>query len=94
MMTGSTHQPFEKLELHMRRHGDSYWHLHRAIVRDDEKLDHSTIRHWMQGSKTNRRNRSRFIAGLPMSTRCGVHSSAHVGVTAAEYPKRFAGIAG
>ncbi|MEN2990985.1 hypothetical protein WG926_21925 [Tistrella sp. BH-R2-4] len=44
----------EALELHMRRHGDSYWHLHRAVVRDDEKLDHSTIRHWLQGSKAPR----------------------------------------
>lgn len=44
----------EALELHMRRHGDSYWHLHRAVVRDDENLDHSTIRHWLQGSKAPR----------------------------------------
>ncbi|WP_085463120.1 hypothetical protein [Mesorhizobium australicum] len=44
----------EALELHMRRHGDSYWHLHRAVVRDDESLDHSTIRHWLQGSKAPR----------------------------------------
>ncbi|RCS22102.1 hypothetical protein DUT91_20540 [Phyllobacterium salinisoli] len=29
----------EALDLHMRRHGDSYWHLHRAVVREDEKLD-------------------------------------------------------
>jgi hypothetical protein len=36
----------EALELHMRHHGDSYWHLHRAVVRDDEALEHSTIRHW------------------------------------------------
>lgn len=42
------------LELHMRRHGDSYWHLHRAVVRDDESLDRSTIRHWLQGSKAPR----------------------------------------
>jgi hypothetical protein len=38
----------------MRRHGDSYWHLHRAVVRGDENLDRSTIRHWMQGSKAPR----------------------------------------
>lgn len=38
----------------MRRHGDSYWHLHRAVVRDDESLDRSTIRHWLQGSKSPR----------------------------------------
>ncbi|MBB5049387.1 hypothetical protein HNR60_004164 [Rhodopseudomonas rhenobacensis] len=44
----------EALELHMRRHGDSYWHLHRAVVRDDENLDRSTIRHWLQGSKAPR----------------------------------------
>jgi hypothetical protein len=44
----------EALELHMRRHGDSYWHLHRAVVRDDESLDPSTIRHWLLGSKAPR----------------------------------------
>lgn len=44
----------EALALHMRRHGDSYWHLHRAVVRDDENLDRSTIRHWLQGSKAPR----------------------------------------
>ena len=44
----------EALKLHMRRHGDSYWHLHRAVVRDDETFDHSTIRHWLQGSKAPR----------------------------------------
>ncbi|MBZ9894420.1 MULTISPECIES: hypothetical protein [unclassified Mesorhizobium] len=44
----------EALELHMRRHGDSYWHLHRAVVRDDENFDDSTIRHWLQGSKAPR----------------------------------------
>ncbi|TPK05685.1 hypothetical protein FJ872_25695 [Mesorhizobium sp. B2-5-9] len=42
------------LDFQMRRHGDSYWHLHRAIVRDDESLDRSTIRHWLQGSKSPR----------------------------------------
>lgn len=51
------------LELHMRRHGDSYWHLHRAVVRDDEKFDHSTIRHWMQGSKVPRSAASMEVLG-------------------------------
>lgn len=53
----------EALELHMRRHGDSYWHLHRAVVRDDEKLDHSTIRHWLQGSKAPRSVASMEVLG-------------------------------
>ncbi len=44
----------EALDFQMRRHGDSYWHLHRAVVRDDESLDRSTIRHWLQGSKSPR----------------------------------------
>lgn len=53
----------EALELHMRRHGDSYWHLHRAVVRDDEKLDHSTIRHWLQGTKAPRSVASMAVLG-------------------------------
>lgn len=53
----------EALELHMRRHGDSYWHLHRAVVRDDERLDHSTIRHWLQGSKAPRSVASMEVLG-------------------------------
>ena len=38
----------------MRRHGDSYWHLHRAVVEDHETLDRSTIRHWLLGTKVPR----------------------------------------
>ncbi|WP_421950789.1 hypothetical protein [Pelagibacterium sp.] len=53
----------EALELQMRRHDDSYWHLHRAVVRDDEKLDHSTIRHWLQGSKAPRSVASMEVLG-------------------------------
>lgn len=53
----------EALELHMRRHGDSYWHLHRAVIRDDEKFDHSTIRHWLQGSKAPRSVASMEVLG-------------------------------
>src|SRR5690606_20681993 len=53
----------EVLELHMRRHGESYWHLHRAVVRDDEKFDHTTIRHWLQGSKAPRSLASMEVLG-------------------------------
>ena len=53
----------EALKLHMRRHGDSYWHLHRAVVRDDETFDHSTIRHWLQGSKAPRSLASMELLG-------------------------------
>ncbi|MEI9407645.1 hypothetical protein [Mesorhizobium salmacidum] len=44
----------EALQLQMLRHGDSYWHLHRAIVKDDETIDRSTIRHWLSGDKVPR----------------------------------------
>lgn len=44
----------EALELQMRRHGDSYWHLYRAVVRSNEDPDHSTIFHWMRGTKVPR----------------------------------------
>ncbi|MBZ9763381.1 hypothetical protein LB553_21205 [Mesorhizobium sp. CA8] len=53
----------EALKLHMRRHGDSYWHLHRAVVRDGETFDHSTIRHWLQGSKAPRSVASMELLG-------------------------------
>ena len=53
----------EALELHMRRHGDSYWHLHRAVVREDENLDRSTIRHWLRGSKAPRSLASMEVLG-------------------------------
>lgn len=41
----------EALTLHMERHGESYWHLYRAIVRADETFDLQTIRSWVQGTK-------------------------------------------
>lgn len=42
----------EALALHMERHGDSYWHLHRAIVREDENFDRQTLRSWLQGTRS------------------------------------------
>lgn len=44
--------PFrETLALHMERHGDSYWHLHRAVVRNGETFDRQTLRSWIQGKR-------------------------------------------
>jgi hypothetical protein len=53
----------EALSLHMRRHGESFRDLHRAVVHDDENLDHSTIRHWLQGSKAPRNLASMEVLG-------------------------------
>lgn len=44
----------EALVLEMRRHGDTYWHLHRAIVRPGENFDRKTILSWINGAKVPR----------------------------------------
>ena len=44
----------EALDLHMRRHQDTCWHLHRAVVRNGEKLDMRTITSWRREQKVPR----------------------------------------
>lgn len=44
----------EALVLHMDRHGDTIWHLHRAVRRPDEQFDRTTIREWRAGRKAPR----------------------------------------
>ena len=44
----------EALSLHMRRHGDSYWKLSRAIVRPNEKFSRHTIQSWGSGDRVPR----------------------------------------
>ena len=48
----------EALSLHARRHGESYWHLFRAVTKPDERQDFSTLRSWMNGAKFPRSLRS------------------------------------
>lgn len=42
----------ESLSLHMARHGDSCFHLHRSIIRRGERFDRKTLRDWAAGCKT------------------------------------------
>ncbi len=42
------------LDLHMRRHGDTCWHLHRAVVRSKEHMDPKTIVTWRRGQRSPR----------------------------------------
>lgn len=42
----------EALTFHMRRHGETYRRLHRAVLRADEKFDVKTIRSWVLGTKS------------------------------------------
>ncbi|WP_420841279.1 hypothetical protein [Ensifer aridi] len=44
----------QALIYHMRRHGDSYWHLHRAVVREEDAFDRKTLLSWTKGTKVPR----------------------------------------
>ncbi|MFU0505612.1 hypothetical protein [Pseudaminobacter sp. NGMCC 1.201702] len=44
----------EAFKLHIDRHGDSAWHLHRAVVKPHEAFDHKTFVTWIQGTKAPR----------------------------------------
>ncbi len=54
----------EALTLHMERHDDSAWHLHRAIVRPEDRFDRKTIVQWMSGKKA-----PRAVASMEMLAR-------------------------
>jgi integrase len=51
------------LDLHMRRHGDSCRHLHRAVVRPEERTDMRTITDWRRGKKCPRTVESMVVLG-------------------------------
>lgn len=44
----------DALVYQMRRFGDSYWQLYRAIIRLGETFDHKTLLSWMQGERAPR----------------------------------------
>lgn len=44
----------ESLALHMRRHGESCWHLRKAIVQEGERFDRATIQSWVAGTRSPR----------------------------------------
>jgi len=53
----------EALALHMKRHGDTYWQLHRAVIKPDELLDNKTIGSWVYGTKMPRSRASLEVLG-------------------------------
>lgn len=53
----------EALQLHMRRHGDTCWHLHRAITRPGEAFNRKTIVVWSNGEKPPRSVQSLEMLG-------------------------------
>jgi hypothetical protein len=44
----------EALTLHMDRHGETAWHLHRALARDGITIDRKTIATWADGTRIPR----------------------------------------
>jgi hypothetical protein len=44
----------QALIYHMRRHGDSYFHLHRAVAGDHPSFDPKTLQTWVKGIKVPR----------------------------------------
>jgi hypothetical protein len=53
----------DALNLHMRRFGDSYWHLHRAVTRPGDLLDRKTVQTWQKGQKAPQTLESLKILG-------------------------------
>ncbi|NGO66121.1 hypothetical protein G6N76_20895 [Rhizobium daejeonense] len=52
--TGDPETFRDALVYHMRRFGDSYWQLYRAIVRLGETFDDKTLLSWIQGERAPR----------------------------------------
>ncbi|MDK4715895.1 hypothetical protein [Rhizobium sp. CNPSo 4039] len=75
------------LELHIRRFGETYYHLHRAVVRPGDSFDAKTLLSWLKGTKVPRSvesfeildriehryrlSRGYFKAKLPHQSRAG-----------------------
>ncbi|HCD85063.1 MAG TPA: hypothetical protein DEQ45_14755 [Agrobacterium sp.] len=53
----------EALQLHMRRHGETYWVLHRSVVRADETMDRKTLLTWVEGTRIPRSTNSFEVLG-------------------------------
>jgi hypothetical protein len=53
----------EALQLHMRRHGETYWVLHRSVVRSDEPMDKNTLLSWIEGRRVPRSTDSFEVLG-------------------------------
>ncbi|WP_395515525.1 hypothetical protein [Pseudorhizobium flavum] len=48
----------EALQLHLRRHGETYWVLYRAIVTPDDLTDKNTLLSWIEGRRVPRSTNS------------------------------------
>lgn len=53
----------EALQLQIRRHGETYWVLHRSVVRSDEPMDKNTLLSWIEGRRVPRSTGSFDVLG-------------------------------
>lgn len=53
----------EALQLHLRRHGETYWVLYRAIIRPEEPMDKNTLLSWIEGRRVPRSTDSFEVLG-------------------------------
>ena len=53
----------DALKLQAKRHGDSIYHLYKAVIRPNDNVDIATIMHWVRGKRTPRSLRSLEILG-------------------------------
>ncbi|EJC85316.1 hypothetical protein Rleg4DRAFT_7697 [Rhizobium leguminosarum bv. trifolii WSM2297] len=48
----------EALQLHLRRHGETYWTLYRGIIGPDDLTDKNTLLSWIEGRRVPRSTES------------------------------------
>ena len=71
----------EVLALHMERHGDTAWHLHKAIIGPKDRIDRKTIVHWVAGTKV-----PRSVTSLEILSRIETRYRLPAGYFAAKLP--------
>lgn len=72
----------EALAMHMERHNESVWHLHKSVVGSKEKLDRRTIATWVAGVKL-----PRSVASLEILRRIERRYGLPLGYFAAKLPQ-------
>lgn len=71
----------EALALHMERHGETAWHLHKAIIGPKDRIDRKTIVHWVAGTKV-----PRSVTSLEILSRIERRYRLPIGYFAAKLP--------
>ncbi|ATI80636.1 hypothetical protein A6768_11960 [Sphingobium yanoikuyae] len=44
----------EAFRLHLERHGETYYQLHRSIIQPGDRMDRATLQSWLEGRRTPR----------------------------------------